>query len=232
MRTTLLLLLTTMGFFQLQGQSNSPNCPVVTETTQTFCESEGTGNNYYRPAVKHLIAESNDLAWYASADSTEPLSMEEILVDGNVYYAGDAANTCTNRIPVTVDLLDSPNAGATTFLNFCINDNPVDVLTLMKPSILGAPQAGGYFVPEFASGSTLFDPSVDTSGTYVYHVDSTNETCPDDIAVVYITVNPAPSAGEDRTISLNADSSSDLGDLLGEGVSTDGIWNPTVCKRN
>ena len=206
------------------------NCPVVAEVIQTFCESEGTGNNYYRPAIKHLAAESNDLAWYATAVSDEPLSWEEFLVDGVTYYAGDIANTCTNRVAVTVDLLTSPNAGATTFLKFCDSDDPVDVLNLIKPSILGAPDTGGYFVPQFASGTTVFDPSVDASGTYKYHVESSNNTCPDDEAVVYITVNPTPNAGTDRTISLNSQSPVDLGERLGEGVAIDGAWNPAFAS--
>jgi large repetitive protein len=213
-----------------QNQQDPENCPIVAESVQTFCESEGTGNNYYRPAIKHLSAESDDLAWYATADSDEALSWEELLVDGMTYYAGDAANTCTNRVAVTVDLLTSPNAGATTFIKFCDTDEPIDVLTLMRPSILGAPDAGGYFVPQFNSGTTVFDPSVDISGTYKYHVESPNSTCPDDEAVVYITVNSTPNAGEDRTITLNSDSPADLGERLGEGIATNGTWNPAFAS--
>ncbi|NJW53471.1 T9SS type A sorting domain-containing protein [Salinimicrobium oceani] len=212
------------------NQQDPENCPTVFQSIQTFCESQGTGNNYYRPAIKHLVAESDDLAWYATADSEEALSWDEFLVDGRTYYAGDASNTCANRVPVTVKLLSSPNAGATTFLKFCRADEPVDVLTLMKPSILGAPDEGGYFVPQFTSGTSVFDPSLDVSGTYRYHVNSLNNSCPDDEAVVYITVNPTPNAGADRTIALNSQSPADLGEHLGEGVATNGKWNPTFAS--
>jgi hypothetical protein len=86
------------------------------------------------------------------------------------------------------------------------------------------------FVPQFNSGTTVFDPSVDISGTYKYHVESPNNTCPDDEAVVYITVNPTPNAGEDRTIALNSTSPTDLGERLGEGIATDGTWNPAFAS--
>src|SRR5690606_31132299 len=80
------------------------NCPIVTNTSKVFCESQGEGNDFYRPAVSHLEATATEEAvvWFDSELSEEPLSPEEILVDGEDYFAGNASNTCSDRIRVEV----------------------------------------------------------------------------------------------------------------------------------
>ena len=187
------------------GLAAAQSCPTVDETTQTFCQSEGSGNDYYRPAVRHLSATANgdDIAWYSSVEGGAAISMDELLVDGATYFAGNASGTCDSRVGVTVELANAPNAGATTFHEVAITAEPFDLLDVFQSSILGPPEAGGTVTPALASGSTIFDPSVDGSGQYRYLVESTNETCPDDFAFIYITVVPEPQNPPDDPTEEN-----------------------------
>lgn len=218
----------TGGFDDPAGQ----NCPEVELAQQIFCESEGTGNNYYRPSIAHLEATAvngDDVVWYDTATSEEPLASEEILVDGEDYFAGNASGTCTARTEVTVNVNPAPNAGATTFVTFCASAGEVDIVDYTKASILGAAQPGGTITPPFASGNTTFDPSIDTAGTYEYHVEGLNDLCPDDKAVIYISVTETASAGEDGEIGvLENEDPVDLFEALGGEPSPNGTWSPAL----
>ena len=207
------------------------NCPIVDSPVQTFCESQGTGNDFYRPSVAHLVATANgdDIVWFDTPTSTEPLAMDEILVDGEDYYAGNASGACTARVRVDCVVNTSPNAGSTTFMTFCSNAGPVDLLDYLNPSILGEADDNGQIVPPLASGSTLFDPSVDVAGRYDYHVESPNNFCADDKAVIYISVTEAATAGDDIVVNLTQND--DPIDLFAEAGATSGAsasWNPPL----
>src|SRR5690606_9962593 len=185
----LLLSMMIMTGWSFQAQEN---CPVVENPSQVFCESEGEGNFFYRPAVKHLEATANgeDLVWYDTATSDAPLDPEELLVNDGTYLAGTASGSCDERVEVVVTLGDSPNAGGTTFYEVANTDAPFDILEIYNPSILGPPEAGGTVHPPLASGTTVFNPAVDGSGQYRYTVASSNGICSDDFSFIYITIVP------------------------------------------
>ncbi|MFZ0490568.1 MAG: gliding motility-associated C-terminal domain-containing protein, partial [Salegentibacter sp.] len=208
------------------------DCPTVTNTTQEFCESIGTGNNFHKPMISDL--EPADATWYATADSTDPLPASTILVDGENYFAGVADGTCTSRSEVTVTISDAPNAGKTTFITVCSNDEPFDLAERMEPSILGAADAGGTFSPALASGTTEFNPAVDAGRRYTYTVKSTG-SCPSDSAYITVTVNEAPDAGEDINEDFCVDSvdeiisnPQDFLDLYAGDRDAGGTFNPTL----
>lgn len=190
----ILLLSMMLAAWSFQAQEPSDNCPVVENTVQIFCETQGEGNFFYRPAVKHLEASANgeEIVWFDTETSEEPLSNEEFLVNEGTYFAGNASGSCQERIEVIVTLGDSPNAGGTTFYEVANTAEPFDILDIYEPSILGAPEAGGTVLPPLTSGTTMFDPSVDGSGQYRYTVATTNDICEDDSSYIYITVVPDP----------------------------------------
>ncbi len=202
-------------------------CPIVEETTQSFCESisDPNGNNPRRPRVNDLTP--SGATWYATADSEEPLPGNTILTDGTTYYAGNSGGTCESRTPVLVNIDDSPNAGRTTNITVCGADEPFDLLDRYNPSILGAPDAGGTIIPALASGTTIFDPSVDAARQYTYRVESTNNTCPTDTSRITVNItNPIQAnAGEDvEEDYCSNDGVIDLFTLVPNGVSTNGIF--------
>ena len=82
--------------------SNEPvplACPTIEDPNQSFCESEGTGNNFHKPRISDLVATDNGggVVWYASATSTEALSGDTLLEDGAMYYADNSEGSCTSR---------------------------------------------------------------------------------------------------------------------------------------
>ncbi|MEP6262338.1 MAG: gliding motility-associated C-terminal domain-containing protein [Gillisia sp.] len=200
-------------------------CPIVTDSEQAFCQSIGEGNNFRRPTVSDLLP--SNAIWYATADAEEPLAANTVLIDGEDYFAGNEDGTCTTRGRVVVILDDSPNAGATTNITVCATDAPFDLLSRMNPSILGAPDAGGTFTPALASGTTIFDPSVDAARQYTYTVQSTNDACPDDEAriTVNITEPTNANAGEDvEGTYCSNDGIIDLYSLIADGVNMNGVF--------
>lgn len=227
-------LLLSMFSLLLSFTATGNNCPVVSEAEQSFCESEGTGNEFHHPKISDLMAVDggDGLRWYASADAGEPLAWEELLADGATYYAGNDTGDCSERAAVTVSILDAPNAGRTTFFNTCASADPVDLLEVFAPSLLGSPDAGGTFDPPLASGTTIFDPSLDTAGRYRYTVASTT-SCPDDFAFIYINLGSAPNAGENVHLGLGAiEGPTDLFDLLTGEPDAGGTWSPELSGGN
>ncbi len=154
-----------------------------------------------------------------------------MLEDGGIYYADNSESSCTSRSSVQVSIADSPNAGKTTFVTFCSNDEPIDLVTVYEPSILGPADPGGTFTPPLASGGTIFDPAVDAAGRYKYTVQSTNGQCPADDSYIYITVNQAPDAGESAVANINpGDDPVDLFTFLGGTPDEGGIWSPAMAS--
>src|SRR5690606_200777 len=101
------------------------------------------------------------------------------LTDDTVYYAGSASGDCVDRPSVTFNLLPTPNAGSTTSIPFCSNDEPVNLVDLINPSQLGAPQQTGYFRP--ALEGNIFDPAAFEPGSHTFrYIVEGNEDCPTD----------------------------------------------------
>ncbi len=110
----------------------------------------------------------------------------------------DAAGTYTYTIAppedceevsssVTVTVVEAPNAGEDASYEVCFGEDPIDLSTLLG----GTPDAGGTWSPALDSGTGVFDPSVDTSGTYTYTV-AGGDHCPSATAEIQVTVNPLP----------------------------------------
>jgi len=181
-------------------------CPVVEETTQEFCASIGTGNDFRKPQVRDLLPA--DATWYATADSEDPLSGTTTLDDDVNYFAGNASGTCPDRTPVNVVILDTPNAGKTTSITVCSNAEPFDLIDRILHSQLGAPDRDGTFSPVLASGGSIFDPSVDIARQYKYTV--ARGTCTPDDSRITVNIKQAPNAGVDINEKLCINPAEDL----------------------
>ena len=112
------------------------------------------------------------------------------LVDPDGTYTYTLTNSCgtfTNQVIVTVTL--APNAGADNTLAICAGNDPTDLFVLLGS---GA-QSGGTWSPALTSGTSVFDPSVDASGTYTYTVTAVAPCSPDSVAEITVTVNDSPT---------------------------------------
>lgn len=88
------------GTFSSFGQ-----CPTVDaeDATQYFCDSQ-------EAEISSLtVTTGTNVVWYSSQTSTTPLPETNFLVNGKIYYAGLADNSCVNnRAAVTVQIASEP----------------------------------------------------------------------------------------------------------------------------
>lgn len=168
-------------------------CPVVANTTPEFCEVIDNGTEVDFPRVSDLLPAH--AVWYVSADPADDtvIASDTQLENGGVYYAGNASGTCTARTAVTVTILDAPNAGVDSEITVCADDPAFDLVSRLDPSLLGDADTTGSFSPALTSGTTMFDPAVDVSGTYTYTVPSTT-SCPAASAEIIVNVEAVPTA--------------------------------------
>ncbi|HEX9981171.1 MAG TPA: gliding motility-associated C-terminal domain-containing protein [Flavobacterium sp.] len=128
---------------------------------------------------------------------------------------------------VTVTVTPPPVAG-NDVANFsiCGNALPIDLFALLGT----AAQPGGTWSPALASGTGIFNPSVDPAGTYVYTVNG-NEPCPADTASVTVTLTPPPNAGADAIVNYCSNSGNqNLFVALGGSAQAGGTWSPALAS--
>jgi len=125
---------------------------------------------------------------------------------------------------VTINVTQPPNAGSNAVLPLCGNSAPQDLFLLLGPTA----QTGGTWTPALASGTGVFNPALDTAGTYVYTVVGT-PPCINDTASASVTVTQQTDAGTDGVASLcsNADPI-DLFTFLGGTPQPGGTWSPAL----
>lgn len=129
----------------------------------------------------------------------------------------------TSEVKVTV--LTLPNAGENGNLTICMNSKAIDLFDSLK----GSPDIGGTWSPVLSSGTGLFDPATNFSGTYTYTV--TNGVCGRETSEVKVTVDKLPNAGEDGNLAICINSNPvDLFDSLKGVPNTGGTWSPRLSS--
>ncbi|RZJ67416.1 MAG: gliding motility-associated C-terminal domain-containing protein [Flavobacterium sp.] len=138
---------------------------------------------------------------------------------------------------VTVTINPVPHAGGDGSTIFCTNYAPADLFQFLT----GTPQAGGTWTPALASGTGVFDPTVDAAGIYTYSVGG--GLCATDTATVTVQVFTSPNAGADGTLNAcvtvtSLDLTTGLDGTQGAGTFTDDngsgalsgtIFNPSAA---
>jgi gliding motility-associated-like protein len=149
-------------------------------------------------------------------------------VDPEGVYTYTITSTCgTSTANVTVSYTDLNDAGSDGSIELCFSDSAVDLFN----NLGGTPQSGGTWSPTLASGTGIFDPTVDSAATYTYTISNTSSLCPEASATVTVTVLSEPDAGSDGTLNLcNATNSVDLFDSLAGMPQTGGTWSPSLAS--
>ncbi|PRX48094.1 T9SS type B sorting domain-containing protein [Salegentibacter salegens] len=148
-------------------------------------------------------------------------------LDNEGIYTYTVENTIcgitSSQIHVNLNTL--PNAGNNATLEICKDVAPINLLELMS----GSPDEGGNWYPELSGN--LFDPQVDSAGTYVYTV--TNDNDQTDSSEVTISIIPGPNAGENGNLEIckNADAV-DLFNSLRGNPQINGKWTPSLSSGN
>jgi len=98
------------------------------------------------------------------------------------------ASLVTVSVKVNVTVQPGNNPGTSTTKNTCINEASFDLTPLLGSNIT----PGGTWSPALASGTSIFNPAVDTSGDYTYTLPATS-VCPELTATVTVVNNPLPT---------------------------------------
>lgn len=141
---------------------------------------------------------------------------------GTYTYTVSGSPPCPSAsATVTVSEAQAPNAGGSNAVAFCSNGPSVNMTSLL----LGSPQAGGTWTnPSGQTVSATFVPGASPPGVYTYTVPGTFP-CTNAVATLSITVNPAPNAGNNGTLTLCSNSGpAVLFNSLGGSPLGGGTW--------
>ena len=182
--------------------------PNVT-TTLEFCSTDN-------PTGSDLVATdgfSGVITWYSDAALTTVVGPTEALVDGGKYYATETLNGYVSPASevVTVIIQVAPNAGTDGVLTICEGIAPT--ASALFAQLGGTPDVGGTW-----SNVGL---------VYTYTLAATG-TCPGDTATITVTVDPAPNAGTDGTLTIcegTTPTAAALFAQLGGAPDTGGTWS-------
>lgn len=117
-------------------------------------------------------------------------------------------------------------AGESNCIEICSDSDPVNLFD----SLLNNPDSGGVWSPSLASGSGIFDPSVDNAGIYRYSVMESN--CVSDFSEITVDFNTNTlNAGDDtRLNSCFQDGPFNLFDRIEGNPDRGGTWFPALTS--
>ncbi|MCH2081782.1 MAG: right-handed parallel beta-helix repeat-containing protein, partial [Saprospiraceae bacterium] len=165
----------------------------------------------------------------------DPLNVDFSGVAAGVYnftYTVTGNGTCPSATAIaTISIQLPPNAGESNAISVC-NDGS-SVINLPN-NLNGTPDTGGTWSDDDGSGVNLGNPNAVSftgipAGTYnfTYTVTAADPICPDASAVLTVTVNEAPNAGEDgfsTVCNVGMNTVLDLTSFLSMDADAGGNW--------
>jgi len=168
-------------------------------------------------------------SWSPALNSGTGFFDPKIDAPGLYFYTVKGVSPCLDvSSAVSIVIVPISDAGISGTAAFCMNSNPADLIL----SLGGSPQAGGIWSPALASGSGLFNPSIDTEGIYTYTLAESLPCNPlSKSATVSVKINPVPYAGTNGSLFFCSNAiPSDLFLSLGGSPQLGGIWSPSLAS--
>jgi gliding motility-associated-like protein len=149
------------------------------------------------------------------------LSSSLNLINGKYRYKISNSLPCPEDSAfVDLTIKTPPVAGEGKLKQLCETDLPIELML----EISGNPDSNGlWYGPKGNLFSGFFDPSIQSSGTYVYVVLG-EVPCASDSAKLEIQVLPLPSAGPDQQFNICWNTDVNLTSLLDTASDVGGIW--------
>ncbi|MCF8274149.1 MAG: gliding motility-associated C-terminal domain-containing protein [Flavobacteriaceae bacterium] len=228
---------------QIYYASQTIDCEssIRASVTATIYQSPNSGN----PSLTPITACDNNSAidLFSGLDGTQDLggvwqdtdatgALTENIFDASgispgtyqfTYYVTANAPCIDSSTTISVTIETPLSAGTDNVLEVCSTDITTDLF-----SLIGSANIGGTWSPALTSGTGIFDPLVDASGTYTYTV---TNACGTDSSNVVVTVTQAPNAGTGNNISICViDGTIDLFTQLGGTPDIGGTWSPVLTS--
>lgn len=192
-------------------------------SNQVFCTNAGLQDLFL------LLGADADLGgvWSPVLSGGDGIFDPEVDVAGTYTYTVSGTAPCVDDVAsVTISLQNSPNAGTSSTLALCSNQDAIDLFPLLGS---GA-EMNGTWSPTLNSGTSIFDPSIDATGVYIYTVLGP-QPCGNASAEISITITPGPEAGQDGALVLCINSANqNLFDYLGGNPVSGGTWSPALAS--
>ncbi len=215
--------------YTVNGTAPCPNDDAIVTVTVVSAPDAGT------PGSATLCATDATIDLFAELGGTPDLggawSGPSAVVGGQYDPATMNAGVYTYTIVVpppcvnassTVSIIEiaPPNAGTDGALTLCISSPSTSLF-----AALGGAQAGGAWSGPSPVAGGMFNPATMSAGVYTYTVNGT-APCPNDDAIVTVTVVSAPDAGTPGNATLCAtDATIDLFAELGGTPDLGGAWS-------
>ena len=144
----------------------------------------GNDTSFCQNANFILDATSNSSTYLWSDGSTDSTLS---ITNSGTYWVEITSGGCVFSDTISLVSTISPNPGLDSTIILCSNEGPFDLFNTLN----GLPDAGGVWSPPLISGTTMFDPAIETSGLYTYTL---SDTCGSYSAVLDITINQMADA--------------------------------------
>ncbi len=151
---------------------------------------------------------------------------------GTYTYTVNGTGACLATIAqytLTVQVASTPDSGSDGSVTVCSSGGPVVLFNQLG----GTPDLGGTWGGPSPVVAGLFNPATMAAGTYTYTV-SVPPPCTSSSSTVAITVQPAPDAGNNGSMTLClGEAPSSLFDALGGTPDAGGNWSgPSTVANN
>lgn len=203
------------------GIAPTPDQPsLITGQLQACAGSTVTFGTPAVPGITYAWAISG--GWTASGGPGASITTTIGNTDANIAVTpfnacGVAGPTREAQISVTLP----PNAGTNGDLIICSDAGPVNLFLQLQ----GTPDSGGVWSFNTDAVSGIYNPVLNSPGTYLYTV-SGSGPCPDATATVTVIEPQAPNAGLDGTIALCSNAGPvSMTDALGGSPDANGTWS-------
>lgn len=151
----------------------------------------------------------------------------ELDAEGDYQYIFRNNNCEISKANISIQFKSVPTAGGDASLTICRYNDPVELVGKLK----GNPASGGTWSPALSGANGMFDPQVDSGGTYIYTVNAAG--CSPSSASLSINVlEEIPDAGRNVSIDLcKTNGRIELSSYLDKNVSVQGTWSPELTIK-
>ncbi len=143
------------------------------------------------------------------------------------YSVFDSGGCLSDTATITVEIDPQQTIVLTdTTLDICDSEPSFDLRTVFPEN---ASIYDGIWVPSLSSGTNIFDPRLDTEGTYTFTI--TDSDCGSSSGDVTISFLSSPDSGEDGSLVLCPNEAPfNLYDAISGTPDPGGVWNPLLAS--